>query len=90
MSVYTAIRDNNGVQEAKSVIGRVQVTVLSGQLTGTAAHGFGKTPSRVGRPNPNRDDGYNARASASATLITVTCEAPVSADTIFDVDFGDE
>ena len=86
MAVYAGlIRSDAGTNEVVSLFGYVDVTVLAGATTGSAAHGFGATP-RPGNPNPNRDEGYNARASADATNITVTLDAPVSATTIFRVD----
>jgi len=63
----------------------VSVTVLNGQTTGTAKHHMGTTPS-CGRPNPNTLDNVgNAYATADETDLTVTCEVPVSQDTVFKV-----
>lgn len=64
----------------------VEVTVLNGQLTGTAFHYMGTTP-RCGRPNPNVSDGATATAYATAddSIITVTCDVPVSQDIVFNV-----
>ena len=64
----------------------VSVTVLNGQTTGTAKHHMGTTPS-CGKPNPNvKDNAANtAYATADETDITVTCEVPVSQNTVFKV-----
>ena len=62
----------------------VTVTVLSGQLSGATLHYMGTTP-RCTAPNPNVEDGARARASADETLVTVTCDVPVSQNVNFDV-----
>ena len=62
----------------------IEVTVLNGQLSGSAYHYMGTVP-KCARPNPNVTDGATstAYASADATTLTVTCEVPVSQDIIF-------
>lgn len=63
----------------------IKITVLSGELTGSAAHNMGTTPD-CGKPNANVSDNVgNAYASANDTTVTVTCDVPVSQDTIFRV-----
>lgn len=61
------------------------VTVANGATSGTTAHGLGRTPTIIGRPNPNKLDGLNSYASADGTNITVTTDAPVSSDTVYRV-----
>lgn len=61
-----------------------KITVKAGATTGLIVHGMNTTPN-LGRPNPNRDEGYNARASADDNIITITLDAPVSEDTVFTV-----
>ena len=62
----------------------IEVTVLNGQLTGSAFHYMGTVP-KCARPNPNVSDGATgtAYASANETTLTVTCEVPVSQDIVF-------
>lgn len=65
---------------------QVTVTVTAGNTTGSAAHGLGRVPKIMGRPNPNQNDGWNSRASVDATNVTITCAEPVSTNTNFTVD----
>lgn len=85
MTVYTAtIYNKDGGQEVISLFAIVSVTINANGTNGSAAHGMGRTP-KVGRPNPSVDEGYNARASADNTNVTVTLDAPVSQNTTFTV-----
>lgn len=61
------------------------VTVLNGATSGNTAHGLGRTPTIISRPNPDSLDGLNSYASADGTNITVTTDAPVSQDVNFQV-----
>ncbi len=65
---------------------RVTVTVTAGNTTASSAHNMGKTPTIIGRPNPNKLDGLDSYGSADDTNITITCQSPVSTDTIFTFD----
>lgn len=64
----------------------ISVVVLSGQTTGSAAHGLGGQP-RCSRPNPDTTDNAanSARATANDTTVTVTTEIPVSSNITFQV-----
>lgn len=64
----------------------ITVVVLSGQVTGSAAHGMGGTP-QCGKPNPDKQDSAanTAYATADDTTITVTTEVPVSSNVTFKV-----
>ncbi len=70
----------------KLVIKRVSVTVSANGTTGSTAHGMGKVPKIIGRPNPSQLDGLDSIGSVDATNATVTCNAPVTTDTIFTFD----
>lgn len=85
MTVYTAtIYNKDGGQEVISLFAVVSISVAANATTGSAAHGMGLTP-KVGNPNPSVDEGYNVRASADGTNVTVTLDAPVSQATTFTV-----
>jgi len=62
----------------------IEVTVLSGQISGTAYHYMGTTP-KCGAPSPNVADGARPIATADETILTVTCDVPVSQDIIYEV-----
>lgn len=70
----------------KLVIKRVSVTVSANGTTGSTAHGMGKIPKIIGRPNPNQLDGLDSIGSADITNVTVTCNAAVTTDTVFTFD----
>lgn len=61
----------------------ISVTVSANGTTGNTAHNMGKTPNLLGRPNPNQSDGLDAIGSADGTNVTITCQQPVTTNTIF-------
>ena len=63
----------------------VQVTVLTGQLTGSTPHWLGSTPMIVGRPDPSDPAGNGADASVDATNVTVTLDIAQALDITFSV-----
>lgn len=67
-------------------IKRLTVTLTANNSTASTAHNMGKTPNILGRPNPDKLDGLDSYGSADGTNITITCNAPVSSDTIFTFD----
>lgn len=70
----------------KLTIKRVSVTVSANGTTGSTAHGMGKIPKIIGRPNPNQLDGLDSIGSTDATNVTVTCNSAVTTDTVFTFD----
>jgi len=64
----------------------IEVTVLTGQTSGTAYHYMGTTP-KCSNPNPDQADGATGTAWATAddTQVTVHTDVPVSADIKFTV-----
>lgn len=70
----------------KLVIKRVSVTVSANGTTGSTAHGMGKIPKIIGRPNPNQLDGLDSIGTVDGTNVTVTTNASVSTDTVFTFD----
>lgn len=82
--LITDLRNSDEYQN-KLKIWTIYVTITTNNLTGSAAHGLGKTPTMLGRPSPNQLEGLSAVATADVTNVTVTCNAPVSSDTIFAV-----
>ncbi len=61
------------------------VTILENSSFGSVAHGIGIAPLIIGRPNPDKLDGLNSIGYADDIDIFVSCDSPVSSDTIFTV-----